>query len=546
MSIPACLHLMNYNYLNLITMKHPISKKAQACFLLLGVLLLASCQDDDVSVPSDESAKTEESKVNYAISPESALADLNDFLNSDEPLSRGAKNIKVSSISPIKYPVSLSRSSEDSIDCENLIYVANFEENKGYAVLAADIRITDRVIAVVDSGNLKTETVNSVLSLIETERRPVIPGYPTTGPGFVTYPEYGDEVFMNPNTVSMYNEAVNDTLVGNFCFDDIGAVDESGNPVQATENTTSPELLTTSLIVTYAMDEVTDNNKPGYRHFQRVDNNNVRVEDGGGISNQIRYEYTYSDWSNKKRTSNILAAYRDWDQKDPFNMFFPMRRKYLFFGHRKRASAGCFPLAIAKILTHFRYPDIFTYNEHAVNWDALRTKTPYSAYQESAAALLRGIAIGCDSWCFYKGTFTFPNKARSYMCEIGLPEVHRHNYSFDIVTDMIDNGKPLIIYAVPGLNIFNSHCWNIDGYKIKERTVTVKEYIGQALQRTTTETDTCKMVHCDFGWGSYCNGYYVSNVFKLNDPNSEKDNPNHNKNTNYNTHVRIMSYGKPR
>lgn len=31
-----------------------------------------------------------------------------------------------------------------------------------------------------------------------------------------------------------------------------------------------------------------------------------------------------------------------------------------------------------------------------------------------------------------------------------------------------------------------------------------------------------------------------------NDPNSEKDNPNHNKNTNYNTHVRIMSYGKPR
>lgn len=44
------------------------------------------------------------------------------------------------------------------------------------------------------------------------------------------------------------------------------------------------------------------------------------------------------------------------------------------------------------------------------------------------------------------------------------------------------------------------------------------------------------------------NGYYVSNVFKLNDPNSEKDNPDEDnkKNDNYNTHVRIMTYGKPR
>lgn len=42
-----------------------------------------------------------------------------------------------------------------------------------------------------------------------------------------------------------------------------------------------------------------------------------------------------------------------------------------------------------------------------------------------------------------------------------------------------------------------------------------------------------------------CNWYYVSNVFKLNDPNSEKDNPNDYEKDNYNTHVRIMTYGKP-
>ena len=54
------------------------------------------------------------------------------------------------------------------------------------------------------------------------------------------------------------------------------------------------------------------------------------------------------------------------------------------------------------------------------------------------------------------------------------------------------------------------------------------------------------MVHCDFGWGGDCNGYYVSGVFKLNDPNSEKDsNSNKNHNKKYTSLITLITYDKP-
>ena len=111
---------------------------------------------------------------------------------------------------------------------------------------------------------------------------------------------------------------------------------------------------------------------------------------------------------------------------------------------------------------------------------------------------------------------------------------------------MLDNACPVIIYSVPNINIPKSHCWNIDGYKIKERTITTKTYKNGTLCNTKVEIEKSKMVHCDFGWYSKCNGYYVSGVFKLGDSSVEKDYGTvHDKDTNYNNYLHIMTYDKP-
>lgn len=108
---------------------------------------------------------------------------------------------------------------------------------------------------------------------------------------------------------------------------------------------------------------------------------------------------------------------------------------------------------------------------------------------------------------------------------------------------MVDNNKPLIIYALPGIDITSAHSWNIDGYKIKERTVVKSRYYEGEFLSSTELTDSVQMVHCDFGWGGKCNGYYVSGVFKLNDPNIEFD-PGSEKDysTNYNSLIRLITY----
>lgn len=129
---------------------------------------------------------------------------------------------------------------------------------------------------------------------------------------------------------------------------------------------------------------------------------------------------------------------------------------------------------------------------------------------------------------------------------IGLHNVQKQKYSFERVTGMIDRGCPLIIYSLPNANIFKSHCWNIDGYKIKERTITIKRYTGDRVETITVKKEVCNMVHCDFGWGGQCNGYYVSGVFKLNDPNIEHDYyRDSGQSTNYNTFTKIITYNRP-
>lgn len=127
---------------------------------------------------------------------------------------------------------------------------------------------------------------------------------------------------------------------------------------------------------------------------------------GGGTCSTNKINTTYSDWKNILRTNNLLGTYADWHQNTPFNDLYPKKRRYIFFGCRRKAPAGCFPLALAKILTNFREPQRFSYNGTTVDWNAL--DNIYSSQGKTVAAiLLKGIAEWCGSMYFYQGTFTF-------------------------------------------------------------------------------------------------------------------------------------------
>ncbi len=195
---------------------------------------------------------------------------------------------------------------------------------------------------------------------------------------------------------------------------------------------------------------------------------------------------------------------------------------------------------------YFKYPQPYTVQGVTIDWNAIKYPLVYEAGRISAAKLLRHIGLECNSIYFYNGTFTFPSFVIPFMESIGYNNSNKYNYSFDRVKTMLDNGSPIIIFSVPGINIINSHCWNIDGYKIKERTVTTKVYENNVLVDTFTNTQTSSMVHCDFGWEGNCNGYYVSGLFKLGDPSVEKDPGTvHGGKTYFNNYLKIITYDKP-
>lgn len=155
--------------------------------------------------------------------------------------------------------------------------------------------------------------------------------------------------------------------------------------------------------------------------------------------------------------------------------------------------------------------------------------------------LINYIDDGCDSWHFYSGTFTWPKNVTAFMRTVGYYNSHSYEYNFDRVKSMLDNNSPLLIYSIPHWCVTKSHCWNIDGYKIKERIKTIKYTDSFSEQK-----ETMKMVHCDFGWTGKNNGYYASGVFRLNDKNFESDGYNDgNKHTHYNNLLKIITYTKP-
>lgn len=479
--------------------------------------------------------QTIESTNPYVIPVNSALSYLNSFLDADNDMSRNGMRKQIKSVYPIKYTQIQSRYTTDSLDCENLVYVANFEGNQGYAILAGDIRISDKIIAVTDNGSLDYSTISSIQYNDAEEIRPFFNEYPADGPGFFTVPEYSDELFINPNTVSWYVEAEQDTLVGNFCLNE-----ENDNLVQDNTpgNITSPELLMCSMCLNYATSEI-ENNKHLYREYD--------TEPAGSCMPTYDIQHTTTEsWSIIKNVDPILDMFCYWHQHRPFKNKCPKRRKYILFGRQDNAPAGCFPLAIAKIMTHFEYPQDFSHNGVKIDWKGLKYKNISNIDEQSAAYLLRAIVDGCDCWCFYEGTFTFPSKAERYLRLCGYQNARSYDYKFDRVTKMLDSGKPVIIYGLPGINIFKAHCWNIDGYKIKEKTTSYNTYREGELIDVKEVKDTVNMVHCDFGWkNAHCKGYYVSGLFKLNSNEAEYDNPRDSKEKrNYNNHVKIVTYDK--
>ncbi len=496
---------------------------------------------------SDETQKIENS---HRISEEDAIASLMDFLESfkgqDTKSGVDYSSRRIKDIEPFKSRMLVTKSSDlAAADCEDILYVVNFEDEQGYAILAADDRIPADVLAVTESGSTSVE---EIYRDYEAGERIYYPSYPMTGPGIIV-DEAGYQ-HINPNTFMLYDAEVDDCLVGNFSIADDGLTedddnnDEGGTDVGGQLIPVGPPIM--GGLLNYAIDNIGNPDNPG--------NNGVGPQIDtviGGLADVpvVLYDRVVesSDVTYTCNVSNLLTFAVNWDQGTPFNDFFP------FVGINKKADSGCVPLAIAKIMTYFEYPNNLSFNGITVDWEALKAGYSDPNFSVSAAALLRVVALNCFSAYLCGGTFTFPKLAALYLDDINYPDVNLVGYSTSLAKSMLDNGCPIFICSVPdtgwiNYNLFKSHGWNIDGYKTKVTTKTKKYYKGEMLINTETEERRTTMVHCDFGWYGRCNGYFVSGIFDLQDSRVEYDDSAQGDTgivRNYKWHLKIIDYERP-
>ncbi len=490
-------------------------------FWMVIAILTVSCQESYLNAPEPQAEARTGSVQSFTIPVDKALSNLRSFLKAGN-----TRTDDVPEISEV-FPVVLTESNTRAFDPntpattkDTLLYVANFTNNVGYAILSANELIPDDIIAVVDSGNLSQTCVNKALSLIE-NGKPVLSEYPTTGECIYTLPQYEDLQFMNPNTMDPNNVEPNDSLVGNFISKSV--VFDSNMP-ENEKLEEYAEVFTSMYCIEYALHPLMNNEiDTGTSSLAPLPGNETPgVGEGGGEIDHSQVEYT--PWETTSSVKPLLTRYAFWHQGSPFNDKAPK-----LFG--KRLHAGCFNLAIAKILTFLRRPSTFIYKGEAVSWTCLDHYNSYTrrfnteSGNRSAALLLRGIGVGCGSLYFPEGTFTFPSKAKNFLQSCINKDVKKRGFSFERCMDMLVHQKPLIIYAIPSKwKFWNSHAWNIDGYRIDKRSKIWFKYKDGSKVILSKEDEQKKMLHCDFGWGGSCNGYYVSGVFNSYSDDNELDN----------------------
>lgn len=429
-------------------------KKLAINLTLLAALsgLFLSCSSERYGPPADgPEERTSESSM-HAVPIDTAIANLYSFLSEINPESTksAAEQKTISSVSPIKLSSIKTKSDIEEPDVDNLVYLINFENNGGYAMVAADDRIEEDVLMYIESGSLSEEEL--IDACAEGDSSATFQGYPTTGPGIIT--DEDGQKYINPNTFEPYDEESGDTYIGDFTMED----GSDSSKVKVTVRAMIP------LTFEYAQNEIT-----------RTDSGNRLDND----SEEIVEKYELGETIKSVRVQPMLAQFSFWGQDYPFNRYSPTVRKWLLLGESRLADAGCVPLAIAKILAYIRFPEYLAINGVAIDWNSMSVNDTQC---ESAARLIRWVGECSYSLYTWNYTATLPSLSANFLAnDMHFNNVEYCDYDTAEVTKMLDKGCPLFVSSLPRLgplsfDFANAHGWNIDGYYLKKYDRTTNYY----------------------------------------------------------------------
>ena len=135
-------------------------------------VIISFCLSLFLACNKNDFAPKEVENDSHRISLQVALDHLDSFLDAMDNNTKTEatrKNYSLDNIETVSYTVNTSTkgSLDDSKSEDNLMYLVNFDNDLGAAVLAADDRLGDVVLCVTESGSLHKESFDHALDLID-------------------------------------------------------------------------------------------------------------------------------------------------------------------------------------------------------------------------------------------------------------------------------------------------------------------------------------------------------------------------------------------
>lgn len=442
---------------------------------ILMIAGLFSCANEMDAFDESFTTKTEEVHGKHHIPLSDALARLESMLEAmneegqTRALQRGNWSVQRVPMSTFK---TQTRSDNEDLSADAL-YVVNFEDNGGYAILSADDRLPDDVIAVTSSGGMIFEpvTFDESTDTITLE---------------MLYVAEDDDYLLGGGNNDIIQDLVTGYVIG--WTDSLpGMGDEFGDlPLPPTQ----PSL-------TYTYDYETTMCVPKMLNttwHQRTPYNDYCPN---------RY-YFYGFLGIK------YSSIREYD-------FDPIAEWGDDYIDSMDLAAGCVAIATAQILAYNNYPAVSTLiggEEELMSWSEIIDGNEDERHKRHLAKLVHNVGVGCDMNYGFLGrssSFATPAAAASFLGTIGY-EADVTWYDFDSVIDMLNKNLPVFIGAIRLCGEINGHAWVIDGYK-RVRCVKIGTN-SEGQQVSTSIVSTSHYMHCNWGWtdGS-SNGWFSRQLF---------------------------------
>lgn len=226
------------------------------------------------------------------------------------------------------------------------------------------------------------------------------------------------------------------------------------------------------------------------------------------------------------RTPNLVPV--TWGQDTPYNKKAPIVEG-------SSAATGCVAVATAQILSAYKQPK--QYKDLSINWELLTKYKSYDLYKEDAqvdsfvdqvSSLLRIVGDKLHNKWGISSTGARTKDVPAVLEDMGYYNPSKVTpYNYNGIIRSIDQRHPVIMAGCEECTKFwfitqceECHAWVTDGYVVKEYTETyvlhdTKEVIGSKKIQYT-------LLHCNWGWDGWNNGYFIPNVFNALQP-SEPD-----------------------